>query len=68
MKQKDIKVGHRYLGKVGPLTRRVTEISHDARPGTALVSGVKFTEDDSTAEHRLYLDTFAQWAHKEVKL
>jgi len=63
-----IKVGGAYTGKDEAEVRVVTEIGLRVRPGTGLTLGVEFLflDGEQYYARRLYLDTFAQWARKEV--
>lgn len=64
MRRTDIKVGRTYSGDHPAVDRTVLEIGLNVRPGTALHLGVLF-ETDGVQDKR-YLDTFAQWAKREV--
>jgi len=80
MRLKDIKVGHSYTNTAGTTTRAVLAIGMDHRPGTALAAGILFNElrqrtavngtpfDTVKYQQRGYLDSFASWAKKEIKL
>ncbi len=63
-----IKVGSAYTGEDETEVRVVSAIGMHVRPGTALTPGVEFIEGESEPFliRRLYLDTFAQWARKEI--
>lgn len=70
MKEKDIKVGKVYANDVGVL-RLVMGIGQQYRPGSHFCDGVwcEQTYPGGRVEmRRIYLDSFARWARKEVKL
>lgn len=69
MKPQDIKLGKLYANDVG-VTRLVLGIGQQFRPGSHPCDGVlcEHTYPGGRVElRRIYLDSFAQWAHKEVK-
>lgn len=69
MRQKDIHAGRTYTGdSAGWIRRRVVSIGLQYAPGAHPAPGrvgVLYVQDGNHA--RRYLDTFAQWAKREIK-
>lgn len=74
MKLRDLKVGKTYVNRDKGLTRRtITGIGLEFRPESKTTMdrprdfwGVEFTQGDNPDRRRLWIDSFASWAGREV--